>query len=146
LEAKSRHEIARLLPEVLDSLVASMESGAGFDHAAWTLSKTSDDALAREFVRYLQDVRQGKLRREALLDVARRIDVPEVTTFVQVVIQSDQLGVRLVDVLRTLSARLAVLSLPEQIAVKIQCRDHEHLVFVARDIDLVPDDPVLLLF
>jgi tetratricopeptide (TPR) repeat protein len=109
LEAKNRHEIARLLPEVLDSLVASMELGAGFDHAAWKLSKTSDNALAREFTRYLQDVRQGRLRREALLDVAKRVDVPEVTTFCQVVIQADLLGVILVDVLRTLAVRMAAL-------------------------------------
>ena len=110
LEAEKRHEIVRLLPDVLDSFVASMESGVGFDHAAWELSKTSDNALAREFNRYLQDVRLGKLRREALLDVAKRIDVPEVTTFCSAVIQADQLGVPFVGVLRTLAVRMAALN------------------------------------
>jgi tetratricopeptide (TPR) repeat protein len=116
--AERRKEIIKLLPGVLDSLTTHMvELGVGFDHAAALLVKGSDNELSRAFDGYLQEVREGieagetvGLRRRALLDVARRIDVPEVTTFVNAVIQADQLGVKIADILGALSLRMAALN------------------------------------
>jgi tight adherence protein C len=55
---------------------------------------------AAAFGRVLQEIRLGKLRREALRDMAERIGLAEMTSFVAAVIQSEQLGVSMGRVLR----------------------------------------------
>ncbi len=56
----------------------------------------------------LQEIRLGKLRREALRDMADRLDVAELTSFVAAVIQSEQLGVSMAKVLRIQSDQMRV--------------------------------------
>jgi tight adherence protein C len=48
----------------------------------------------------VREISLGKLRREALRDMADRLGVSEMTSFVAAVIQSEQLGVSLAQVLR----------------------------------------------
>ncbi|MCP4541031.1 MAG: tetratricopeptide repeat protein [Chloroflexi bacterium] len=137
-KAERQKEIVKLLPEVLNSLAATVESGFGFDHAINELVKKSDHELARAFKGLMQDIQseiqsimaageaaspessaeqqeaflaslQG-VRRRALLRMARRVDVPDVTTFANVMLQTDQLGVPVAQVLRALSVRMAVLN------------------------------------
>jgi tight adherence protein C len=50
----------------------------------------------------------GKLRREALRDMADNIDITEMTSFVAVVIQSEMLGVSMAKVLRIQSDQMRV--------------------------------------
>ena len=50
----------------------------------------------------------GKLRREALKDMSDRIGLPEMTSFVAAVIQSEQLGVSMATVLRIQSEQMRV--------------------------------------
>jgi tight adherence protein C len=48
----------------------------------------------------LREIQLGKLRRDALRDMADRMGVAEMTSFVAAVIQSEQLGVSMAKVLR----------------------------------------------
>ena len=48
----------------------------------------------------IREIQLGKLRREALRDMAERLGIPEMTSFVAAVIQSEQLGVSMAQVLR----------------------------------------------
>jgi tight adherence protein C len=48
----------------------------------------------------IREIQLGKLRRDALKDMADRLGVPEMTSFIAAVIQSEQLGVSLARVLR----------------------------------------------
>jgi tight adherence protein C len=66
------------------------------------------DDLALAFARVLQEVRLGKSRREALRDMAERMDVPDITSFVAAIIQADQLGVSMAKVLRIQSDQMRV--------------------------------------
>jgi tight adherence protein C len=59
-----------------------------------------DNELAFAFGRALQEIGLGKVRREALRDMARRIGASEMDSFVAAVVQSEQLGVSLSKVLR----------------------------------------------
>jgi tight adherence protein C len=59
-----------------------------------------DNELGRGFGRVIQEIQLGKLRREALRDMADRMGVSEMTSFVAAVIQSEQLGVSMANVLR----------------------------------------------
>jgi tight adherence protein C len=64
--------------------------------------------LALEFGRVLQEIRLGKLRRDALRDMSDRLGVPEMTSFVAAVVQSEQLGVSMAKVLRVQSTQMRV--------------------------------------
>ncbi|HIE39016.1 MAG TPA: type II secretion system F family protein [Anaerolineales bacterium] len=93
-------EIIRALPDALDLLTICVEAGLGFDAAMAKVAEKWDNELSRAFTRVLQEIQLGKLRREALRDMADSMDVQEVSTFCAAVIQAEQLGVSISKVLR----------------------------------------------
>ncbi|MBI3741248.1 MAG: type II secretion system F family protein, partial [Chloroflexi bacterium] len=103
-----QHQIQRALPDALDLLTVSVEAGLGFDAAMVKVIEKSDTELSHEFARVIQEIRVGKLRREALRDMTERIGVPDVSNFIAAVIQADQLGVSLAKVLRIQSEQMRV--------------------------------------
>jgi len=54
----------------------------------------------------LAEIRVGRLRREALRDMAERADVPELKSFVAAVIQADQLGASIGRILHVQAAQM----------------------------------------
>jgi tight adherence protein C len=99
---KSRQEnIIKSLPDALDLLTICVEAGLGFDAAMGRVAEKWDDALSVAFMRVLQEIQLGKLRREALRDMSDNMEVQDVGTFVAAIIQADQLGVSIATVLRT---------------------------------------------
>src|SRR5579864_7358737 len=94
-----RREIQFVLPDVIDVLVVCVEAGLTFEAAVEKVGQKFDHALAEEFVRVLQEIRLGKPRLEALSDMAQRCGVDDLNSFVQAVIQSEQLGSGIVKVL-----------------------------------------------
>jgi tight adherence protein C len=95
-----RRDIQFVLPDVIDVLVVCVEAGLTFESAVEKVGQKYDHALAEEFLRVLQEIRLGKPRLEALNDMAQRCGVEELNSFVQAVIQSEQLGAGIVKVLR----------------------------------------------
>ncbi|MBN2548615.1 MAG: type II secretion system F family protein [Anaerolineales bacterium] len=92
--------IRRAMPDALDLLTICVEAGLGFDGAMAKVYEKWDNPLSLAFGRVIKEIQLGKLRREALRDMADRIGIPEMTSFVAAVIQSEQLGVSLAKVLR----------------------------------------------
>jgi len=106
---RSRQQaIFRAMPDALDLLTICVEAGLGFDAAMAKVHEKWDNDLANEFGRVIQEIRLGKLRREALRDMADRLGVSELTSFVAAVIQSEQLGVSMAKVLRIQSDQMRV--------------------------------------
>jgi tight adherence protein C len=103
-----KHEIQRALPDALDLLTISVEAGLGFDAAMFKVTEKSDNELSRAFARVNAEIRVGKLRREALRDMANRIDVPDISNFVAAIIQADQLGVSIGKILRIQSEQMRI--------------------------------------
>ena len=101
-------EIVKALPDALDLLTICVEAGLGFDAAMAKVAEKWDNELSRAFARVLHEIQLGKLRREALRDMADRMDVPEVSTFVAAIIQAGQLGVSIAKVLRIQSDQMRV--------------------------------------
>jgi tight adherence protein C len=106
--SRRKNSIIKSLPDALDLLTVCVEAGLGFDAAMQKVTEKWKDDLAMAFGRVLQEVRLGKLRREALRDMADRMDVPDVTSFVAAIIQADQLGVSIAKVLRIQSDQMRV--------------------------------------
>jgi len=105
---RRKNSIIKSLPDALDLLTVCVEAGLGFDAAMQKITEKWKDDLALAFGRVLQEVRLGKLRREALRDMADRMDVADVTSFVAAIIQADQLGVSIAKVLRIQSDQMRV--------------------------------------
>jgi len=103
-----RKDIMKSLPDAIDLLTISVESGLGFDPAMQRVAEKWDNALTREFARVLSEMRIGKTKREALREMALRADEDGLTTFVSSVIQADTLGVPITQVLRIQSEAMRV--------------------------------------
>lgn len=106
--SRRQHEIRNSMPDALDLLTICVEAGLGFDAAMAKVYEKWDNELAREFGRAIREIQLGKLRREALRDMADRMGVPEMSSFVAAVIQSEQLGVSIAKVLRIQSDQMRV--------------------------------------
>jgi Flp pilus assembly protein TadB len=100
---RRQSEIRKALPDSIDLLTICIEAGLGFDAAMSKVSEKSESELSLAFARTIREVQLGKVRREALRDMADRIGVPELTLFVAGFIQSEQLGVSLARWLRNQS-------------------------------------------
>jgi len=89
------------LPDVLDLLAISVEAGVGFEGALEIVCRHFESPLAEEFSRTLKEMELGLARREALQNLKRRTEVPELSNFVLALIQADALGMPLGRVLHT---------------------------------------------
>lgn len=98
---KSRQEaVRRSLPDVLDLITVSVEAGLAFDAAMARVSEKWQGPLAAEFRRVIHEISVGKPRRDALRDMANRVGVAELHGFVTAVIQAEQLGIGMANMLR----------------------------------------------
>ncbi|MBT3323048.1 MAG: type II secretion system F family protein [Anaerolineae bacterium] len=101
-------EIQKAMPDALDLLTICVEAGLGFDAAMSKVSEKWDNELSLSFSRAIREVQLGKLRRDALKDMADRIGLAEMTSFIAAVIQSEQLGVSMAKVLRIQSEQMRI--------------------------------------
>lgn len=97
---RRQDEVRKALPDALDLLTICVEAGLGFDGAMAKVNEKWENELSLSFGRVLREIQLGKLRREALRDMADRIDITEMTSFVAAIVQSEQLGVSMAKVLR----------------------------------------------
>ena len=103
---KRQDGIRKAMPDALDLLTICVEAGLGFDAAMSKVAEKWDNHLSGGFLRAIREIQLGKLRREALRDMAERMGIPEMTSFVAAVIQSEQLGVSMAKVLRIQSDQM----------------------------------------
>lgn len=99
-------EIRKAMPDALDLLTICVEAGLGFDAAMAKVSEKWENQLSVGFARAIREVQLGKTRREALRVMADRMGIPEMTSFVAAVIQSESLGVSMAKVLRIQSDQM----------------------------------------
>ncbi len=100
--AKARQRsIRRALPDALDMLTIGVEAGLAFESALLRVGEQWQNALTEEFRRVVAEMRVGVGRSEALQRMAARTGVDELTTFVAILVQSNQLGVSIAQVLHS---------------------------------------------
>ena len=103
---RRQKDVRKAMPDALDLLTICVEAGLSFDAAMSKVAEKWETELSLAFARTIREVQLGKVRREALKDMSDRLGIPEMTSFVAAIIQSEQLGVSLGRVLRIQSDQM----------------------------------------
>lgn len=100
--------IQRQLPDALDMLSVCATAGLGFDQSLQRVSEYWDTELSTELARTMGEMEMGLSRSEALRNLSDRLDVPELSSFVTLILQADQLGMSISDTLQAQAEQMRV--------------------------------------
>jgi tight adherence protein C len=104
---RKRAEDIRLnLPNALDLLTIAMEAGSSLDAALVRVAAEDFGAITQEFRRVINEIQLGRPRREAMMAMAERNQIEELTDCIHAVVQAEPLGVSLATVMRVQSEEL----------------------------------------
>ncbi len=101
--AKRQMRIRLGLPDALDLTVICVEAGLGLDQALMRVAQDLDHAhpeLSEELRLVNLEMRAGKLRTEAMRNLAERTGVDDIRSLVAVLIQTDRFGTSVAQALR----------------------------------------------
>lgn len=102
--AERQTTIRRSLPYVMDLLTLSVEAGLDFIAGVHKVcEKARAGPLIDELAFMLREIQVGASRQQALRNLARRTDMPELRSFAALLIQADILGASIGPVLRAQS-------------------------------------------
>lgn len=105
---KRQKSINRALPDALDMMSICVDAGLGFEAALQKVAWQWDNELTEEFRRVITEIRVGVSRVDALRHMVDRTAVPDMASFVAVLVQADQLGIAIKDVLHTQAEQMRV--------------------------------------
>jgi len=100
--------MGRALPDAIDLMTISVESGLAFDAAIQQVARNTTGPLADEFSRVLREMQIGQGRAQALRGLADRTEVDDVRSFVTAMVQADSFGIPIANVLRVQSSEMRV--------------------------------------
>lgn len=103
---KRREKILNALPDALDLLVVCVEAGMGLDSAIGRVAKDSQAGspeLSDELHFMTLELRAGKPRRDALRNLAARINLDEIKSLVTLLIETEKFGTSMAEALRVYS-------------------------------------------
>ena len=145
-----KYSIERVLPETVDLL--SLCVGAGLDFMAavrWIINKVKVNPLIEELIVVLKEINVGKPRLEALRDMSKRLNIPDVTSFVRTLVQADRMGTPVEETFKILSedSRMRRFHRGERIAMKAPIKMLIPLIFcILPVIMIIVAGPILINF
>lgn len=101
--AQRREKSREGFPDALDLLVVCMEAGQGLDAALERVGRemaVDNEVLSKEFKLLNLEIRAGKSRKEALKNMALRINLDDISSFAVLVNQAEELGTSISQALR----------------------------------------------
>jgi tight adherence protein C len=109
-QAKKRQKSIMLqLPNTLDLLTISVEAGLDFMSAMRrVVEKHPEGPLKEELERFFKQTELGRPRREALREMANRVQLQDLNAVVSALIQADRLGVSIGPILNMQSEMLRI--------------------------------------
>ncbi|WP_169823170.1 type II secretion system F family protein [Anaerobacillus alkalilacustris] len=109
LVAKSNQrtkQIDKAMPDFFDMLNVSIEAGMGLDGALKKVCSQMDSPLSREFLSALEDMKLGKSRKQAFIELKERVPSDFFKSVMSSMIQADQMGIGISKVLRAQTKRI----------------------------------------
>lgn len=108
-KAQHRSDLTRkALPDSLDLLTISVESGLAFDAALAQVARNTEGPLAEEFTRVLKEIQIGSSRSDALRALSERTSVEDLRIFLNSMIQAEKLGIPIAEVLRVQAGEMRI--------------------------------------
>lgn len=104
-----KDELRRNLPDALDMLSVCASAGLGFDQSLKKICEFWPTALSSEFKRAIQEMDMGVSREEALRNMSNRLDVEEISSFISIIIQAENIGMSFSDVLHSQAQQMRIL-------------------------------------
>lgn len=101
-----QEEIINGFPDSLDMMLVCVEAGQSLDQSILRVSKevrAGYPSLAEEYEMVAHEVKAGKDRVQVLKDMGERCGVPDISSFVTVLVQSASFGTSIADALRVFS-------------------------------------------
>lgn len=98
--------IVKELPDAVDLIVTSVEAGMAIDAALAEVAGETRGPLGEELAIAVHETALGRSRRDALLGVVERTQVPELRAFIHSLIQAEQTGIPIGQVLRSQAAHV----------------------------------------
>lgn len=148
--AKRKETIVKLLPETIDLLDLCVEAGLDFATAAkWVIEKVPANPMIEELSFVLEEIRWGKPRAQALKDMSRRLNIPEISSFVQTLVLAERMGTPVAEAFVILSedARLQRFHRGERFALRAPIKILLPLIFcILPVIGIVIGGPIFLEF
>lgn len=122
--SKRRGAMEQQMPDVLDLLSVNVEAGLGFEQALLHVIGHFKGPLIDELTITYREITMGRTRRDALMLFAERCELDEIKTFVGAIVQAEQLGISIKNVLRTQATamRASRRSKVEEKAQKVQVK------------------------
>ncbi|HLF79906.1 MAG TPA: type II secretion system F family protein [Dehalococcoidia bacterium] len=93
-------EILKSLPDAFDLITTCVEAGLGLEAALAKVAEKTPGPFGEELAVSLREVSLGKLRRDALKELSERTGVPDLSSFINAVIQAESMGTSIAAVLR----------------------------------------------
>ena len=150
-KVKSRkYSIERVLPETVDLLSLCVGAGLDFMSAVrWIINKVKVNPLIEELIVVLKEINVGKPRLEALRDMGKRLNIPDVTSFVRTLVQADRMGTPVEETFKILSedSRMRRFHRGERTAMKAPIKMLVPLIFcILPVIMIIVAGPILINF
>jgi tight adherence protein C len=103
-----QNKVRKGLPDALDMLSVCATAGLGFDQSLQRVSEYWDTPIGHEFGRVINEMEMGLTRRDALRNLSERLDIREISSFVALIIQTEQLGMSISDTLHAQAEQMRI--------------------------------------
>jgi tight adherence protein C len=108
-QVRSRQkEILKSLPDAFDLVTTCVEAGLGLDASLARVAEKVTGPFAEDLTIALREVSLGKLRRDALKEMAVKAGVPDLVIFINAVVQAETMGTSIATVLRVQADQMRV--------------------------------------
>lgn len=145
-----KEAIARVIPETVDLLDMCISSGADFLYSVrWVIEKCEMNPFVEQLAMVLSEIQVGKTRTQALKDMASRLKIPDISSFVRTIIQSERMGTSMEEAFRNLSedTRSMRFQAGERYAIKASIKIIFPLIFfILPTILIIVAGPILIRF
>ncbi len=103
LATKRQSKIMEQLPQTLETMVSALRAGSPVIEVFKVLAETGTDPIRSEFKRGLVSLQLGKAFRDAMHEMAARINTPDFKLLSQAIFISQDVGGNLADVVATIA-------------------------------------------
>jgi tight adherence protein C len=106
--SRRQNSVKKGLPDALDMLSVCATAGLGFDQSLQRVSEYWDTPIGHEFGRVINEMEMGLSRRDALRNLSDRLEIREISSFVALILQTEQLGMSISDTLHAQAEQMRI--------------------------------------